>query len=280
LTALLLPHIGWQGCFLFATFPAIVIILLTRKLKESPQFLALKEMKRLRLEGRESDASAIAREHDLDVEGSKNVGLMSAFRSDSIRATLVLSVAFLLAWSPVQVFLVLGTTVLTRVHNVSFESSLWMLTLSNVVGYCGYLCHGWLGDKVGRRSTIGVGWIISGFCFGWMLYAPSNAVLVLTLYSIGVFFLAGPFSAALFFIGESFPTEIRGTGSSIVHAMGPIGAILAGVGITYVLNRGGDWQQAALWLGSAPAVISGFVIFLTKPIEQNTSKFLMAGELK
>nr|BFE98129.1 hypothetical protein GCM10020185_86650 [Pseudomonas brassicacearum subsp. brassicacearum] len=38
LTALLLPIIGWQGCFIFAAIPAVVIAIMARKLKESPQF--------------------------------------------------------------------------------------------------------------------------------------------------------------------------------------------------------------------------------------------------
>ena len=51
LTALLLPRIGWQGCFIFATFPAIVIFFMTRRLKESPQFLLHKRIKTLREAG-------------------------------------------------------------------------------------------------------------------------------------------------------------------------------------------------------------------------------------
>ena len=35
LFALLLPIIGWQGCFIFAAIPAIVIAIMARKLKEN-----------------------------------------------------------------------------------------------------------------------------------------------------------------------------------------------------------------------------------------------------
>jgi MFS family permease len=40
LTAILLPLIGWQGCFIFAAIPSLTIAFLARGLKESPQFEA------------------------------------------------------------------------------------------------------------------------------------------------------------------------------------------------------------------------------------------------
>ena len=62
-----------------------------------------------------------------------------------------LSLAILLNWSAIQVFSVLGTSVIVSVHKLSFENSLWILVLSNLVGFIGYLIHGWLGDRIGRR---------------------------------------------------------------------------------------------------------------------------------
>jgi MFS family permease len=272
LTALLLPRIGWQGCFIFATFPAIVIFFMTRRLKESPQFMLHKRVKQLREAGNENAARMLAGEHELDYEEHKRAGFSEAFRGAGLRATLVLGGGILLNWSAIQVFSVLGTTVLTRVHDVSFESSLLILVLSNVVGYCGYLSHGFIGDKIGRRNTLALGWMAGGIAFAAMLLGPSSWGVVVALYSIGLFFLIGPYSAALFFIGESYPTSIRGTGSSIVHAMGPVGAILAGVGVTWMLNHGGDWLHAALWFGALPCFLSGLLILFAKHVDPENVK--------
>ena len=71
---------------------------------------------------------------------------------------MVLGAAFLLNWFATQVFSVLGTTVITDVHHVSFESSLVVLIISNLVGYLGYLAFGFLGDRIGRRNAMGCGW--------------------------------------------------------------------------------------------------------------------------
>jgi MFS family permease len=267
LTALLLPHVGWQGCFIFATFPAIIIFFMTRRLKESPQFLLHKHVNDLRARGEDSAARAIAKRYGIDYQQHSSGGIWAAFRGESLRPTLVLGGGLLLNWAAIQVFGVLGTTVITQVHHVSFENSLLILILSNVVGYIGYLSHGFIGDKIGRRNTLALGWMCGGFAFAGMLYGPHDFPVVVGLYSLGLFFLNGPYAAALFFIGESYPTAIRGTGSAIVHAMGPIGAILAGIGITAALNSGSDWLHGALLFGAVPCFLSGLLIFATRHVD-------------
>lgn len=272
LTALLLPHIGWQGCFVFAAVPAFVIAVLARKLKESPQFQVHARLQRLRQAGEEQEARGLARQYGVDYEEHAKAGVAMAFQGQALRPTLVLSLALLLNWSAIQVFSVLGTSVIVSVHKLSFENSLWILVLSNAVGFIGYLFHGWLGDRIGRRNTVALGWMCGGLAFFAMLQAPSQLVPVVALYSLGLFFLTGPYSALLFFMGESFPTSIRATGGAIVHAMGPIGAILAGLGITSVLGSGGQWHSAALWFGALPCFLSGLVMWAAHHVEPTSLK--------
>src|SRR3712207_5882515 len=77
-----------------------------------------------------------------------------------------------------------------------------------------------------------------------MLFGPDSTAFVLTMYTVGLFFIIGPYAALLFFMGESFPTRVRGTGSSFVNAMGPAGAIVGsalfslftGIGLSVVLT--------------------------------------------
>ena len=272
LTALLLPSIGWQGCFVFAAIPAFVVAFLARKLKESPQFQVHLRIAQLRKAGHEAQAQAVATAHGVDYQEHSKAGIAAAFRGPALRATLVLSVALLLNWSAIQVFSVLGTSVIVSVHNVSFQNSLWILVLSNLVGFCGYLFHGWLGDRIGRRNTVAMGWMCGGVAFTAMIMGPSDLVTVVTLYSVGLFFLNGPYSALLFFMSESFPTSIRATGGAIVHAMGPIGAVAAGLGITGVLTAGGQWYSAALWFGAVPCFLSGVVILAARHVVPDSIK--------
>ncbi len=266
LTAILLPIIGWRGCFIFAAIPSLVIAFLARRLRESPQFELHSEIRRLRQTGREAHGRALAARNGVDFEEHQGAGLAAAFRGPSLRAILSLGSALLLNWFAIQIFSVLGTTVITSVHHISFGNSLLILILSNLAGYCGYLTHGYFGDRIGRRNVIALGWMLGGGAFTAMLYGPDDIVFVVALYSIGLFFLNGPYSAMLFFMGESFPTEIRATGGSIIHCMGPVGAILAGIGVTQFLGSGAGWQIAAFWFGAVPCFVSGLLILTARHV--------------
>lgn len=248
LTAVLLPVIGWRGCFLFAAVPSLVVAFFARSLRESPQFEAQR------------------REHEVLGASDQPKGFGGLFHVSVRRSTLVLGGAFLLNWFAIQVFSVLGTTVLTNVHHVSFQNSLVILILSNLVGYCGYLAHGFLGDRLGRRNVIALGWVLGGLAFAGMLYGPDDVTVVVGLYSVGLFFLIGPYAALLFFVGESFPTSIRATGGALVSAMGPVGAILAGLGATACLSSGSSWQVAAFWFGAVPCVVSGLLVLAARHV--------------
>lgn len=271
LTAILMPIIGWQGSFIFAAVPSLVIAVMALKLKETPQFQVHQHIKQLRAAGNDTDARQVAQDYDMPYEEQQKSGIAAAFRGTSLRATLVLGGAVLLNWFAIQIFSVLGTTVITKTHAVSFDNSLLILIMSNLVGYCGYLAHGWLGDRFGRRNTIAVGWMLGGVAFAGMLFCPDNFAIIVALYSVGLFFLIGPYAAALFFISESFPTAIRATAGALIGAMGPVGAIIAGVGTTSILSNGGHWQEAALWFGALPCFISGMIILLARHVPEKAA---------
>lgn len=272
LTALLMPLIGWQGSFIFAAIPSFIIALLALKLKETPQFQIHQHIHRLRNANQVDKARQVAEDYHIDYSDHQSAGLAATFRGTSLRATLVLGCAVLINWFAIQIFSVLGTTVITKVHSVSFANSLLILVLSNLVGYCGYLVHGWLGDRFGRRNTIAVGWILGGLAFAAMLFCPSNFAIIVILYSVGLFFLIGPYAAALFFISESFPTAIRATAGALIGAMGPVGAIIAGIGSTTILSNGGNWQSAALFFGAVPCFASGIIMLFARHVAPHSVK--------
>ncbi|SAL24025.1 MFS sugar transporter [Caballeronia choica] len=271
LTAVMLPFVGWRGCFIFATFPAIAILFMTRRLKESPQFLLHRRIVETARAGDHAGARDLARAHGLDYE-KHGGGIGAAFRGRALRTTIVLGLSFMLNWSTIQVFSVLGTTVITKVHALSFQSSLVVLVLSNVVGYAGYVAHGFIGDRFGRRNTIVAGWTLGALSFLAMLFAPSEFPVVVTLYSAGLFFLIGPYAAALFFIGESYPTSIRATGGAIVTAMGPIGAVIASAGVTALLAHGGSWKEGALYFGAIPCFASALLMLFARKSSEGSDQ--------
>jgi MFS family permease len=267
-TALLLGTVGWRGVFLLATLPALIVAGLGTRLRESPRFLAMQRVRQLENENRHDEAVEFGRHFDIDVHHVKETTLQQIFEPDIRRHTIFLALAFLTNWIGIQVFAVLGTTVLTDGKGVSFGSALIVLIVSNAAAYIGYLCHGFVGDRIGRRLTIAGGWVISGLAYTLMLFGPSSEAFVLTMYTIGLFFIIGPYAALLFFMGESFPTRVRGTGASFVNAMGPIGAIAGSALLTAFLSLSGNNMVLAAFLsGGLATILSGLLMLGTRDVK-------------
>ena len=265
---LLNPIGGWYLCFVVAAVPSVIVGLLALKLKESPQFENLKEARALAAAGRHEDAAAFAREAGVELVEHRTP-LAEAFKGESLRATLVIGTAFLLNWMGVLCFVILGTSLLTAEDgkNIEFSNALLVLAVSNATAFAGYMFHGWLGDRIGRRNTIGIGWFFAAVSFAGMLALPEGSTgPVITLYSAGLFFLLGPFAALLFFNGESFPVQTRATGGSIINAAGQVGAVLGGFIITAALAAGQSWLHVTFVWGCLPILASAIIIMFAKNV--------------
>lgn len=267
LSAVLLPAIGWRNTFLVATFPAIVIAVLAIKLRESPKFEAMKYIKKLEREGRHEEAVEFGRGFGIDVHHSEESTFRQLFEPDLRKHTIFISLAMLCNWIGIQVFAVLGTTVLTEGKGVEFSSSLIILVISNAAAYIGYLCHGFVGDRIGRRLTIAGGWTISSLAYTLMLFGPDSTAFVLTMYTVGLFFIIGPYAALLFFMGESFPTRVRGTGSSFVNAMGPAGAIVGSALFSLFTGIGLSVVLTAFLAGAVATLLSAILMLGTRDVK-------------
>jgi MFS transporter, putative metabolite:H+ symporter len=263
LSLLLLDRIGWRGMYLLATVPAILLVLLIgRKLRESPQFELHQQMNRLKAEGRDAEAEQLAA--DYGVEHVTDAPIARIFAPGLRRNTLVLSLAWIINFFGINIFSVLGSSVLANAKGVQLSTAFWMLVIINLGAYFGYIFHGWLGDRIGRKNTIVIGWVISGIAFAVMLAVQNTALIVLT-YAIGLFFLVGPYAAILFYMGECYPTDCRGTGTVIIGAMSQPGTIIGGFLFTAAAAAWGT-GAAALWVGALGTLVSGLLMLLAKPV--------------
>jgi MFS family permease len=269
LTALLLPTVGWRWSFVIAVVPSVLVALAATRLPESPAFAALTEVRRLRSVGQTIEADELARRVGLTVSSEAKATLRDVFAPGLRRHTICLSLAWLFNWMAIQVFSVLGTTVLTQGKHVSFDNALLVLVLANAVGFAGYLFHGWVGDRIGRRTTIIAGWAAGAVLTGVMLLGPSGGGFVIPLYALSLFFLTGPYAALLFYMGESFPAQVRGLGPNVAHTMGPVGAIVGSALLSILLGAGMSMVMAALITGSAFMLASGLVMLGTRRVDQS-----------
>jgi MFS family permease len=259
--AISLPFIGWRGVFAVATFPLIVIFLLGLRLKESPRFERMREVRRLAAQGRTREASRLATTYGLDVHRTRKLPYIELLAPDVRRHTIFVIVAFFLNWTGGIPFAILGTTTLTQGKGLTFTNSLLLLILSNALAYVGYVVHGYLGDRIGRRDTVACAWILCAVSYLIMLFAADGFWPVLVTYSIGLFFEIGAYSALFSYLGESYPTHIRGTGAAFANAMGPIGAIAGTALFTALLSAHLAVVNAAAFSGVIPIFLSGVFLF-------------------
>lgn len=255
---------AWRLAFLLATVPAVIVALVCRKLRESPQFELQEKLRSLRKSGDVEQASRAAASHGIDENSA--APFKRIFQGPHLRNTVVLSVAWLFNWFAIQTFSVLGTTVLEKGKGIDASSTLLLVVVSNLVAALGYLAHGWAGDRFGRRNTIVAGWLMSGGFFAAMLLGPSDQIYVVLTYMMGLFFLLGPYAAILFFQAECFSTDCRATGSSFIGAMSQPGAIIGGFILTGLTAASVSYSTAALWVGAFGAVVSAVVVLFARRV--------------
>ncbi|HET7399129.1 MAG TPA: MFS transporter [Intrasporangium sp.] len=267
LALVLLDRLGWRSMYLIATLPALALILVIgKKLKETPQFELHEKLTRLKKEGKVGEAERLAAAYG--VEHTESAPIARIFQPGLRRNTVVLSLAWIVNFFGINIFSVLGSSVLANAKGVELSTAFWMLIVINLGAYFGYIFHGWLGDRIGRKRTIVIGWMISGLAFAAMLSPLVNtAPLIVATYAIGLFFLVGPYAAIMFYMGECYPTDCRGTGTVIIGAMSQPGTILGGFLFTAAAAAWGT-GPAAMWVGAVGTFLSGLVMLFAKAVPQ------------
>ncbi|MBG6189979.1 MFS family permease [Arthrobacter sp. CAN_A212] len=260
-----LPSLGWRALYIMAAIPAAIIVyLIAKKLKETPQFELHEKLTQLEKSGNVDEAHALA--GSFGVQHSSTAPLKRIWEPQLRRNTIVFSLAWIVNFFGIMVFSILGSSVLVNSRGVELSDAFWMLIVINGLAYFGYVFHGWFGDVIGRKKTIIIGWIISGISFSVMLSPiASTPFLIILTYGVGLFFLVGPYAAIQYFMAECYPVSCRATGLAFIGAMSQPGIILGGALFTVVTAAAGT-TAAALWVGALGTLISGLLMMMAKPI--------------
>ncbi|WP_104130452.1 MFS transporter [Cryobacterium sp. N21] len=274
-----LPTFGWRALYLMATIPAALIVwAIARKLKETPQFELHSELTRLEKAGRTEEAHLLAGSYG--VEHSSTTPLKLIWEPKLRRNTIVFSLAWIFNFMGIMIFSILGSSVLKNAKGVELSDAFWMLIVINALAYFGYVFHGWLGDKIGRKRTIISGWILASVAFTIMLSPLANSpVTIVASFGAGLFFLVGPYAAIQYFMAECYPVSCRATGTAFIGAMSQPGIVLGGALFTAVA-AGANTGTAALWVGALGTLISGVLMFAAKPMAEAPLAIESENELK
>jgi MFS family permease len=266
----LLPYIGWRGVFAVATLPAVIIVLLRMRLKESPRFVYMQQVRRLLKAGRKEEALALGKEHGIDVEQSSAFTYRQLFNPDSRKHTVFVALAYGMQWIAAPMYVILATTVLTQGKGLSFENSLLLLIVPNLVGFLGYVVLGYISDKVSRRNLVAACWVIAGVLWAIMILFAQDFLSVMILFSASAFFEAGSYAPMFTYLAESYPTRMRGSGVAFTNAIGQVGGIIGSAAFGFLLASGLSVNNAAWLLGLIPMVIAAVLILGARNVAPRT----------
>jgi MFS family permease len=255
---------AWRMAFIIATVPALLVLLLRKGIKETPQYRLNMYLKDLVKQGRQSEADDIAAR--FEVEMPEGNALKRIFSKRYSRNTIILCIAWIVNYFGITCTSILGTTMLENVKGLSTGTTLLIVTLSNVVGAAGYLFHGWLGDKIGRKTTIVIGWIVAAVFWTAFVVGPSNFTFTLITYMGSLFFLLGPYAPLMFFQAECYDSTCRATGSSFVTAMGQPGTVIGSAILTGLVASSMSMGTAAVIVGGGGMLLSGLIMMAAKRV--------------
>ncbi len=196
------PVIGWRLCFFLSILPALLVVVIRKRLPESDIWL---ERKRLSAEGSHSAETAEAGNR------SKFLQLFSREYRAVFSKSLILAIFdmsaywFTYSWMP-------GYLQQQRQFTIA-KSAIWML-IAQAGGLCGYLSFGYAADTIGRRPAysiysvfMAIGLIMITLMWDTVVIYPSLALVFIFLVGFGT----GMFSGYGPLFAELFPTSIRNT---------------------------------------------------------------------
>ena len=168
----------------------------------------------------------------------------------------------------------------TLVENIGYG------TVVNCFYLPGCIVGGFLMDKIGRKQTMTLGfllWAILGFILGGAL-GPIQTILPLFIVLYGIFNSFGEMGpgVATFLCGaESFPTPIRGHFLGLAAAFGKAGGAIGTQVFTPIQNSFSSTEkgtQAVFLIGAAFAAVGGIIAWFLLPdrerqLEDEDAKF-------
>ncbi len=259
------PAFGWRGMFVVGVIPSLVLVMLFLRLPESVRFLLAR--------GQVAEAERIARRYstvdpsqltveDLPAPGNE-ARLRDLLRPGYLRATLSIWImqfcgggvfAGLAVWLP---------SILLRMGFPVVRSFLFTAAITGA-GALGNIGAGLLLDRIGRRSTLALFFLLGGvLMLVWGL--AQSALAVVTIGAFTAFFGAGGAGGPLFtYTSEIYPTRFRGAGTGWAAGWQRIGGVVAPIVLGALLAVPGSGYRvfatmaATLLAGGVAVLALGF----------------------
>ena len=233
---------GWRYVFFLGVAPALILMVVRRRVMEPDHFSAVQQRR---------EAVSAGRQVGHDDHQFMRFTPAQLFTSENRRSTLVgllFGLGSLLAiwttniWLPTILSLMVQKGGVSGTDAVPFVSHGMMVW--SIGGILGYVAFGFIADVIGRRLTISL-YSLGTMTAGLVLYLalPTYEPWYPVVLPIFGFFVFGIFSGFAVYLPELFPTQVRATavgfttGSArIITSFGPLVAGLL-VGVFGSFNR-------------------------------------------
>ena len=237
---------GWRGMYFIGIIPLLLVAFLRRNLRETARFEALQE-ERKRSGSERTGILAVLR-HALQP-------LLGPYRGRILLIALLWNSVGLVGAPAVTFF----TLYAKRDHHWTSAQISQAVVLAYLIGTLGHLLAGWSLDRVGRKLTTSVAYLVGAVSI-LALFKTGTHAAMLTSMVITVFAFQGARTATATYSSELFPTEIRATSYSLtVQLLGQISGLLTPVTVGALSRRLGGLGNAVAVVSIGPVIGAGLV---------------------
>ena len=231
----IVPSVGWRFVFVAEALPALWLLVIRRKIPESPRWLEAV--------GLTDEADKVMTAMEKEVEKRSGKPLPPITGTGSVEKGKAKISGFAQLWSggyykrtimlwilwPAGLFGFYGLTTwfgsLLMAKGFSMTKSIGFIIMITSGGIPGFILATYLIDKIGRKPVVIFGLIMTAVS----AYFYGQAVSYNVLFFCGCmlnFFQYAMWSAIYAYTPELYPTHIRATGAGMASSVGRIGAIL------------------------------------------------------
>ncbi len=252
IAAFVIPSLGWHALYLFGLLPIILVFFVRRHIKESAEFLRVKENRKITI------IHAIKKYMFADLGTAwTSIGLM-------IMTTVQIAGYFgLMNWLP---------SIVEQQSHLSVKgSSLWMI--STIIGMSiGMMTFGTIFDKMGPRLSFGIFLLASAVLVYALAYAHSIGLLLIIGAVVG-FFSNGMHGGYGAIVSRIYPTEVRSSANNIIVGVGRAVGGMSSLVIGLIMER---YSLIVVMLFLSILYLISFTVMMTLPglknFDQSSSK--------
>jgi putative MFS transporter len=237
---------GWRGMYFIGIIPLLLVAFLRRNLRETARFEALQEERKRT--GIESTGVLAVLRHAVEP-------LLGPYRGRILLVALLWNSVGLVGAPAVTFF----TLYAKRDHHWTSAQISQAVVLAYLIGTLGHLLAGWSLDRVGRKLTTSLAYVLGAVSILALFKTETHAAM-LTSMVITVFAFQGARTATATYSSELFPTQIRATSYSLtVQLLGQISGLLTPVTVGALSRRLGGLGNAVAVVSIGPVIGAGLV---------------------